>query len=82
LLEAGADPNARDKSGVAPLHRAARTRCSGAVRALLAGGALAKLQSDSGSTALQLAEKSTGRGGSGSSAAKREQELILQLLRG
>jgi hypothetical protein len=39
LIEAGADPNALDKSGVAPLHRAVRTRCSAAVRALLAGGA-------------------------------------------
>ncbi len=80
LLEAGADPNALDKSGVAPLHRAARTRCSAAVRALLTGGAKAELSNASGSTARQLAEKSTGRGGSGSAAAKREQELILKLL--
>lgn len=82
LLKAGADPNALDKSGVAPLHRAARTRCSAAVHALLAGGAQAKLKSGSGSTARQLAEKSTGRGGSGSEAAKQEQALILKLLRG
>ena len=82
LLQAGADPNALDKSGVAPLHRAVRTRCSAAVRALLAGGAKATLENDSGSNARQLAERPTGRGGSGSDAAKREQELILQLLRG
>jgi ankyrin repeat protein len=39
LIEAGADPNARDKSQVAPLHRAVRTRCAAAVGALLDGGA-------------------------------------------
>src|SRR5205085_9680448 len=39
LIEAGADPNAFDKSGVAPLHRAVRTRSSEAVSALLENGA-------------------------------------------
>ena len=39
LIRAGADPNASDKSGVTPLHRAVRTRCAAAVEALLAGGA-------------------------------------------
>jgi ankyrin repeat protein len=39
LIAAGADPNAADSSGVMPLHRAVRTRCAAAVRALLAGGA-------------------------------------------
>jgi hypothetical protein len=39
LLTIGADPNALDKSGVAPLHRAVRTRSLAAVRALLDGGA-------------------------------------------
>lgn len=33
LIDAGADPDATDKSGVAPLHRAVRTRSSAAVRA-------------------------------------------------
>jgi len=37
LIAVGADPNAMDNSGVAPLHRAVRTRCAGAVRALLEG---------------------------------------------
>jgi len=35
LVSVGADPNALDKSGVAPLHRAVRTRSLPAVRALL-----------------------------------------------
>jgi hypothetical protein len=39
LVQAGADPNALDRSGVAPLHRAVRTRCGAAVSALLDGGA-------------------------------------------
>jgi ankyrin repeat protein len=80
LIQAGADPNARDKSGVAPLHRAARTRCASAVRALLSNGADARLKNKSGSTALQLAEQSTGRGGSGSVAAREQQAVIIQLL--
>src|SRR5207245_6286543 len=39
LLSVGADPNAWDSSGVAPLHRAVRTRSLPALRALLDGGA-------------------------------------------
>lgn len=39
LLRAGADPNALDKSGVAPIHRAVRIRSAPAVQALLRGGA-------------------------------------------
>jgi ankyrin repeat protein len=39
LIEAGADPNPTDKSGVTPLHRAVRTRCAAAVKALLEAGA-------------------------------------------
>jgi hypothetical protein len=80
LIEAGADPNALDKSGVAPLHRAVRTRCTGAVRALLAGGADPELANKRGSTASDLASRTTGRGGSGSDEAKREQREIQRLL--
>lgn len=80
LLKAGANPNALDRSGVAPLHRAIRNRCSAAVRALLKGGADAQLPNQSGSTPLQLAEKQTGRGGSGSAASKQQQQLIIELL--
>jgi hypothetical protein len=81
LIEAGADPNALDKSGVAPLHRAVRCRCTPAVRALLAGGADPHLANKSGSTPLVLATKATGRGGSGSPEARREQVEIVRLLR-
>ena len=80
LIEAGGDPNAVDKSGVAPLHRAVRTRSTGAVRALLRGGADPMLPNKSGSTAVDLAEMTTGRGGSGSAEAKREQREIQSLL--
>jgi hypothetical protein len=80
LLEAGADPNALDKSGVAPIHRAVRTRSTSAVRALLDGGADPRLKNKSGSTPLDLATMTTGRGGAGTAAAKREQEAIIRLL--
>jgi hypothetical protein len=81
LIEAGADPNATDKSGVTPLHRAVRTRCAAAVKALLEGGADPRWKNNSGSTPMLLATQNTGRGGSGSSEAKAQQELIVQLLR-
>lgn len=81
LIQAGADPNATDKSGVAPLHRAVRTRCAAAVAALLAGGADPNRPNKSGSSPLQLAQKLTGRGGSGSPDAKAQQALIVQLLK-
>ncbi|HZT07742.1 MAG TPA: ankyrin repeat domain-containing protein [Chloroflexota bacterium] len=80
LLEAGADPNATDKGGVTPLHRAVRNRCSSAVRALIDGGADVSRPNGSGSTPMQLAHWTTGRGGSGSSSAKAEQKVIVQLL--
>lgn len=80
LIRAGADPNAVDKRGVAPLHRAVRTRCAAAVRALLENGADSTLKNGSGSTPLSLAALTTGRGGSGSDAAKDEQKQILRLL--
>src|SRR5262249_48858374 len=81
LIAAGADPNATDKSGVAPLHRAVRTRSSAAVRALLEGGADPKRTNKSGSTPMKLAMQPTGRGGSGSTDAKAEQALIVELRR-
>ncbi len=80
LIEAGADPNAQNLDGATPLHRAVRTRCSAAVRALLEHGAGARIRNKSGSTAIQLASQTTGRGGSGSPEAKAEQREILQLL--
>jgi hypothetical protein len=80
LIDAGADPNASDRSGVTPLHRAVRTRCAAAVRALLDGGADPLRANGNGSTPLKLATQTTGRGGSGSPAAKAQQEQIVQLL--
>ena len=80
LLEAGADPNAVDKGGVMPLHRAVRNRCAAAVRALIEGGADVGRPNGSGSTPIQLARWTTGRSGSGSSIAKAEQKVIVQLL--
>ena len=80
LIEAGADPNAIDKRGVSPLHRAVRTRCATAVRTLLEYGADPVLQNKSGSTPMLLAIQNTGRGGSGSPEAKSQQQEIVRLL--
>jgi hypothetical protein len=80
LLDAGADPNATDKGGTTPLHRAIRNRCGDAVEVLLARGADARRPNGSGSTPWQLANWTTGKGGSGSDAAKAQQAEILRLL--
>jgi ankyrin repeat protein len=80
LIEAGADPNAIDKSGVTPLHHAVRTRCAAAVSALLAGGAGARRKNKRGSTPMLLATRNTGRGGSGTPEAKAQQREIVRLL--
>jgi len=81
LIRAGADPNAKDASGVVPLHRAVRTRCAAAVQALLEGGAEVQRRNRSGTTALELAQQDTGRGGSGSPEAREQQARIVELLR-
>jgi ankyrin repeat protein len=80
LISIDADPNAVDKSGVAPLHRAVRTRSLAAVRALLDGGAKPRQPNKSGSTPLHLAVQNTGRSGSGSDDASRQQTAIIKLL--
>jgi len=80
LIREGADPNAVDNSGVAPLHRAVRTRCAAAVKALLDGGADVQRKNKKSSTPMQLATRNTGRGGSGSPEAKMQQEVIVRLL--
>src|SRR3954468_616886 len=72
LLSVGADPHAVDRSGVAPLHRAVRTRSLAAVQALLDGGADPRQLNKAGSTPLHLAVQTTGRGGSGSGGRRRE----------
>jgi hypothetical protein len=82
LIEAGADPNAQNMDGATPLHRAVRTRCAGAVRALLDHGANPAILNKNGSTAMKLALYTTGRPGSGSPEAKAQQQEILLLLQG
>ncbi len=80
MIALGADPNAVDKSGVAPLHRAVRTRCAAPVRALLEGGADAQQKERQWFVAMLLATHQTGRGGSGSVEAKAQQAQIIELL--
>ena len=80
LLSVGAHPNALDRSGVAPLHRAVRTRSLPAVRALLDGGAKPRVPNKAGSTPLHLAVQTTGRGGSSSEHACEQQAGIIKLL--
>jgi hypothetical protein len=81
VIEAGADPNATNKSGVTPLHRAVRTRCAVAVRTLLECGADPARKNKSDSTPMLLAIQNTGRGGTGLSEAKSQQQEILRLLK-
>lgn len=80
LVDAGADPNAAAAGGATPLHRAVRNRCSGAVEELLRAGADPRTQNDQGSTPSDLAQWTTGRGGTGSDEAKAEQRTIIELL--
>ena len=80
LIDAGANPDTIDKSGVAPLHRAVRNRSSSAVSALIDQGANPLLPNKSGSTPLHLAVQNTGKSNSGSAAAKEEQQRIIALL--
>ncbi|HEY2527718.1 MAG TPA: ankyrin repeat domain-containing protein [Xanthobacteraceae bacterium] len=81
LIGAGADPNAFDKGGVAPLHRAVHNRCAAAVRGLIEGGANPRALNRNGSTPMLLATLNTGKSGSGSLAAKEQQQEILCILR-
>ena len=78
LLEAGANLNAQDKNGAAPLHRAVRTRCAAAVKCFLDAGADPTIRNKPGSTPFHLAVQNTGRGGSGSAKARTAQHEILQ----
>jgi len=80
LISVGADPDALDRSGVAALHRAVRTRSLAAVRALVDGGADPSRRNKAGSTPLHLAVQTTGRGGSGSAHAREHQAGIVRLL--
>ncbi|MBI1765153.1 MAG: ankyrin repeat domain-containing protein [Acidobacteria bacterium] len=78
LLEAGADLQAQDKNGATPLHRAVRTRCAAATRFLLEAGSDATRQNKPGSTPFHLAVQDTGRGGSGTAAARAAQRQIIR----
>jgi Ankyrin repeats (3 copies)/Ankyrin repeat len=78
LLDAGADINAQDKNGAAPLHRAVRTRCAAAVRCLLKVGADPTLKNKPGSTPFHLAVQDTGRGGTGADVARAAQREIIR----
>jgi hypothetical protein len=69
-----------DKSGVMPLHRAVRTRCTAAVKVLLESGADIRCKNKNGSTPMQIAARTTGRSGSGSPEAKAQQAQIVCLL--
>lgn len=80
LLNAGADPNAVDKGGVTPLHRAVRNGCAAAVSALLEGGADPHRPNKRGSTPGQLAVWTTGKSGSGTAQARDQQAEIVRLL--
>ncbi len=80
LVALGADPNAVDRNGTTPLHRAVRNRCAAAVDALLHAGANARATNGNGSTPMQLAHWTTGRGGSGTPAARAQQAEIVRLL--
>ncbi|HEV3139415.1 MAG TPA: ankyrin repeat domain-containing protein [Vicinamibacterales bacterium] len=80
LIGAGADPNAADKNGATPLHRAARTRCAAAISALLAHGADYSRRNKNGSTPLDVSVVNSGRGGTGSYAAVVQQHEIVKIL--
>jgi ankyrin repeat protein len=80
LTSVGANPNACDGSGVAPLHRAVRTRSLAAVRALVEAGADPRQPNKAGTTPLHLAVQTTGRAGSGSAQAREQQAGIVCFL--
>ena len=80
LVSVGADPDAVDRGGVTPLHRAVRTRSAAAVGALLDAGANPRHPNKSGSTPLHLAVQATGRGGAGGRRALEQQADIIRLL--
>jgi len=79
LLGAGAEIDAQDKNGATALHRAVRTRCAAATRFLLEAGANSTQKNKPGSTPFHLAVQNTGRGGSGTEAARSAQQSIIEM---
>lgn len=80
LIDRGANPNAKNKDGATPLHRAVRSRCAEAVRLLIEKSADPRIRTKNGSDAARLAEVSSGRSGSGSKEARSQRERIASLL--
>lgn len=80
LLDAGAAIQAVDKNGATALHRAVRTRSAAAVQRLLQAGADPTARNLPGATPFHLAVQNTGRGGSGSEAAKAGQRRIIEVM--
>jgi ankyrin repeat protein len=72
--------NQPDANGATALHRAVRCRCAGAVGELLRHGADPSCRNANGSTSADLARVTSGRGGSGSDAARAGQVRIIALL--
>ena len=58
LLEAGADPNARQSGGWIPLHAAARNGDARSIALLLAAGSDAAAVNDEGSSVLEMSQQS------------------------
>jgi ankyrin repeat protein len=77
LVAAGADPNARDMDGTAPLHRAVRSRSPSAVAAILKAGANPRQISGKGSSPMDLTKHSTGAGNTGGLKAARDEIVAL-----
>jgi len=67
-------------AGDTALHIAAAAYEARLVRTLIDGGADPKRTNKSGSTPMQLATQPTGRGGTGSTDAKGQQALMVELL--
>lgn len=82
LLAHEAAIDARDANGATPIMRAVRCRAAAAVEELLAGGADAGIANAKGTGLRTMASIASGRGGSGSPQAKRNQARILALLAG
>ncbi|MFT3766268.1 MAG: ankyrin repeat domain-containing protein [Minicystis sp.] len=80
LARQAAEIDQRDANGATALHRAVRCRCSGAVRVLLRQGADPLARNGSGSTPMDLALVTSGRGGSGTAPARKAQQVIVALL--